>query len=60
MRNDALLDGTGHVSKDAHGDYVVPTADMLRGEAQRIADALDRLATGRSAVISVIERQVAA
>jgi len=51
---------TGHVSKDAHGDYVVPTADMLRGEAQRIADALDRLATGRSAVISVIERQTAA
>ncbi len=51
---------TGHAARDAHGGYVVPTADMLRADAQRIADALDRLATGRSAVISVVERQAAA
>jgi integrase len=51
---------TGHAARDAHGGYVVPTADMLRADAQRIADAMDRLASGRSAVISIIERQAAA
>jgi hypothetical protein len=52
---------TGHAIKDAHGGYVVFTADMLRAEAQHIADALDRhrLATASPVVSLVGQRQAA-